>query len=368
MKILVTGFFDQLNAAQIKFLEKVSEWGDLYVGIGRDENFHLLRSRSPLFNEDDRLFSVRSLKCVEDAFFLDGRGGVDFEGALDTLKPDAFAVSSTADTAKKREVCEKREIDYLIVKDVKTPQGSLGGNFYFPYRVCLTGGWLDQPWVSQIHPGAVTVLNIAPDREFNFRSGMATSSRETAKRIWSTLPSGDPMNLGEILFGAENPPGTKYVSGSQDALGMCLPGLNKLNYDGGYWPSSVDSIKDREILDWIGSVFWMVPVQDRPDGYDPLIEKKITVSGVKALGESSELLWEAVQQKDLDGFSRSLSQTFNTWREIIPNTVPDYLKETVKEWESTGLGFSMSGCGGGYVIVVSKEKPSPDAFQISPRG
>ena len=37
-----------------------------------------------------------------------------------------------------------------------------------------------------------------------------------------------------MLFGAENPPGVQYISGSQDALGLMMPGINRLDYDGDF--------------------------------------------------------------------------------------------------------------------------------------
>ena len=33
-------------------------------------------------------------------------------------------------------------------------------NMRFPYRLCLAGGWIDQPWVSEIHPGSAVVAQI----------------------------------------------------------------------------------------------------------------------------------------------------------------------------------------------------------------
>lgn len=51
-------------------------------------------------------------------------------------------------------------------------------------------------------------------------------------------PQTEPEKLARMLFGAENPPGVKYISGSQDALGLMLPGINRLDYNGGYWPAA----------------------------------------------------------------------------------------------------------------------------------
>ncbi|MDP6380472.1 MAG: hypothetical protein QF662_03915, partial [Phycisphaerae bacterium] len=39
------------------------------------------------------------------------------------------------------------------------------------------------------------------------------------------LPAGDPEKLARILFCYDNPPGTEYISGSQDAIGIIFPGV-----------------------------------------------------------------------------------------------------------------------------------------------
>ncbi len=79
-----------------------------------------------------------------------------------------------------------------------------------PYRIDLAGGWLDQPFVSKICPGPVLTISIEPTIEFNHRSGMATSSRNCATKLWGTkLPDDDNEKLAKILFSYENPPGKK---------------------------------------------------------------------------------------------------------------------------------------------------------------
>ena len=78
---------------------------------------------------------------------------------------------------------------------------------------------------------------------------MSTSSRKKAIELWQAdIPEGDKEKLARTLFCFENPPGTKYVSGSQDSLGIVLPGLNRLYYNGDYWPESIESITDRDLL------------------------------------------------------------------------------------------------------------------------
>ncbi len=42
-------------------------------------------------------------------------------------------------------------------------------------------------------------------------------------QLWG--PQGDPAHLARVLFAYDNPPGTECVSGSQDSIGLVVPGL-----------------------------------------------------------------------------------------------------------------------------------------------
>ena len=227
----------------------------------------------------------------------------------------------------------------------------------FPYRLCLAGGWIDQPWVSEIHPGSVVVAQIWPTMDFDYRSGLATSSRDCAIKLWgSRYPDGDPLENAKLLFGAENPPGTKYVSGSQDHLGLLMPGINRLYYTGGYWPEKIDAAIDQSTCDWLSEVIHMVKLKPRPEGYDPLQEMHLEKSFIRELGEAGNLCWESILKKDIHGLGKSMTDTFLSWKKILPNTVPDpILKEVETRFLSKYPGAITSGSGGGYVIVVSDQ-------------
>jgi len=360
MKLLTTGFFDQINPSQLRFLESASSWGELYVGVGSDGNHELLKGNLPLYSQADRAQMVGALKCVSGVFLLDGSGDADFGKAIEAINPETYVASVFNDSQEKKALCLKHNLTYKVLRDSNVEQPA-SPNRYFPYRICMTGGWLDQPWVSKVAPGGVTVLGLEPDRDFMFRGGMATSTRETAKRIWSTFPSGDPENLARILFGAENPPGTKYVSGSQDALGLCLPGFSTLHYQGEYWPSEIDNWTDSETLDWLESVIWMVPLKERKAGYDPLLKKNLTVEGVEQLAKSTELAAIAVKRQDTSLLGEALKLTLESWKRILPCTVPDEY-QSVFEAHDRHAGYNMSGCGGGYLFVIS-DQPVENAFQ-----
>lgn len=241
-------------------------------------------------------------------------------------------------------------------------------NMRFPYRLCLAGGWIDQPWVSEIHPGSVVVAQILPSMDFNDRSGLATSSRKVGIQIWGDrYPEGNHEQSAKLLFGAENPPGTKYVSGSQDHIGLLYPGVNRLWYNGGYWPEKIESTVEKDICNWLSEVLHLIPLEPRPDGYDPLKVMHLEKTLIRELGEAGDLCWEAIINKDITKLGKALTNTLLSWEKIFPLTVPDWV---MNEMEARYLpyypGAITSGSGGGYVIVAS-ENPVGGAIKIRVR-
>ena len=370
-KVFVSGCYDLLHGGHIAFFKTASSYGDLYVSIGRDENLLLLKGKKPVFSEEERLYIVKSIRYVHDAFLGSGTGMLDFEPDLKRIKPDIFVVNQDGHTSEKAALCKNLGIEYIILDRIPEPglpaRSSSGTKkeMRFPYRLCLAGGWIDQPWVSEIHPGSVVVTQIWPDMDFNDRSGLATSSRKVGIQLWGDrYPDGDPEQNAKLLFGAENPPGKKYISGSQDHLGLLMPGVNRLYYNGGFWPEKIDSTVDKDICDWLSGVIHMVPLEPRPDGYDPLEIMYLENHMIKELGEAGDLCWESILKKDITGLGRALTNTFLSWKKILPLTVPDWvMKEMETKYFPNYPGAITSGSGGGYVIVVS-EKEIEGAIKI----
>jgi cytidyltransferase-like protein len=373
-KVMVSGCYDLLHGGHIAFFKTASAYGDLYVSVGRDENLLILKGKKPVFSEEERLYIVKSIKYVHDAFLGSGIGVLDFEPDIIRLQPDVFVVNHDGHTAEKEQLCKRLGIEYLVLERIPEPglpaRSSSGTKkeMRFPYRLCLAGGWIDQPWVSKMHPGSVVVAQIWPTFDFNDRSGLATSSRKVGIQIWGDrYPDGDHEQNAKLLFGAENPPGKLYISGSQDHIGLLYPGINRLYYKGGYWPQKIESTTASDICDWLTGVLHLVPLEPRPAGYDPLKIMHLEKHLVRELGEAGDLCWESILRKDVKGLGKSLTDTLLSWRKILPLTVPDWvMKEMENKYLSEYPGAITSGSGGGYVIVASG-KEVKDAIKIKIR-
>jgi cytidyltransferase-like protein len=373
-KVLVSGCYDLLHGGHIAFFKTASDYGDLYVSIGTDENLLSLKGKKPVFTEEERLYIVKSIRYVHEAFLSSGMGMLDFEPDMKRLKPDIFIVNRDGHTADKEILCKKLGVQYLVLERIPEPDlpprssSETKREMRFPYRLCLAGGWIDQPWVSEKHPGSVVVAQIWPTMDFNDRSGLATSSRNTGIKLWGDrYPDGDHEQNAKLLFGAENPPGKKYISGSQDHIGLLFPGINRLCYNGGYWPEKIESTTRQDICDWLSDVLYLVPLEPRPQGYDPLKIMNLKKSLIKELGDAGDRCWESVLNKDIKGLGKSMTDTFLSWKKILPLTVPDWIMDlfTTKYFPAYP-GAITSGSGGGYVMVAS-EKPVEGAVKIKVR-
>jgi hypothetical protein len=247
-----------------------------------------------------------------------------------------------------------------------------------PNRLQLAGGWIDQPFVSQHNPrppGSMVVVQIEPDFRPMDRSGIASGTRAVAMKIWKgKLPNRPPEELVRELYAAENR-GKAEPSGSQDMIGLVYPGVNRLDYDfkvhGGVFPSHIESCNNARVARWLEKVLHLIPVGPRPDGYSPLGLKNLDPKCVARLGRSGEDCFEAILKQDAPALGASLNLNMKCWETLLPHVVRHPLirldlMALLKAYQRQYLGAMYSGCGGGYLIVVSNQ-PIPGAFKVNVR-
>jgi len=247
-----------------------------------------------------------------------------------------------------------------------------------PYRMALAGGWIDQPFVSQHNPeppGSMVVVGLEPNFRFMDRSGMATSTREVARRLWNgALPKRDPRELVRVLYEAENQ-GKPEPSGSQDMAGLIIPGVSRLDYDfaceGGFFPAHIETNQDPQVAHWLEDVVHVLPVAQRPENYSPLSEKRLERDWIRRLGQSGKDCFAAILAKDLGALGASLNECMACWEAILPGTVRHPaihvdLLGLLRYYQSRYAGAMYSGCGGGYLYVISGE-PVPGSIRVTVR-
>jgi hypothetical protein len=247
-----------------------------------------------------------------------------------------------------------------------------------PYRMAFAGGWIDQPFVSRLNPrppGSMVVVGLEPTLRFMDRAGMATGTRKVAEKLWpGGLPCRDPAALVRELYAKENR-GKAEPSGSQDMIGLIYPGVNRLDYrvdhEGGFFPQHIESNNDPAIARWLEAVIHMVPVAPRPEGYNPLGIKNLAPQWIERLGQTGKDCYAAILARDSRALGASMNECMTCWETILPHTVrhPTIaldLSAILRGYQAKYAGAMYSGCGGGYVYVVS-ETPVADALRVTVR-
>lgn len=399
-KVFVSGCYDLLHSGHVEFFKEAAQYGDLYVGIGSDATILDYKHHKTVYSEQERLFMVKSIRYVKDAFINKGHGIMDFVPTVEALKPDVLVVNEDGSNEEKRRFCAEQGIEYVVLQrkpseglvarsstDLKKSKSTI------PTRLDLAGTWIDQPYVSCYAPGWALTISLEPTFEIRERCGLSTSTRNVIKRIWPyQLPNMDPETLARLVFCFENHPEREdgIVSGAQDAIGICVPGLCRHYYDNHFWPEKIENCQDEDVLCWLEEHICMVPMFPRRPGCSVVENKDITEEKVKNLAKAAAKCWDAIMKRNLDGFASAFKASFDAQVSMFPGmvkptivgnglnddsiddgflpSVQDYIDKYSKmpgvlAWKMPGAG------GGGYLVLVcSSRRAFPEeAIEITIR-
>ena len=399
-KVFVSGCYDLLHSGHVEFFRQAAEYGDLYVGIGSDKTIQEYKHHKTVYSEQERLFMVRSIKYVKDAFINQGSGIMDFIPTVEALRPDILVVNSDGGSDEKRLFCEAHGIQYVVlervphvVTDPSTgPSTGSGTNSrtlparsstdlkktqsQIPTRLDLAGTWIDQPYVSQYAPGWAITISLEPTFDIRERCGISTSTRNMIRKIWPyQLPNMDPEMLAKLVFCFENDPERSdgIISGAQDSIGICIPGLCRHYYNNRFWPEKIETCQDEQVLSWLESHLVMLPMAPRRPGCSVVEGKDITEPKVRALAQAADDCWKAIMNKDLQAFAAAYKDSFDAQTAMFPGmvhpvesgefSVESQLKvksvqEYIDEWSRVPgvLAWKMPGAGGGgYLACVVED-------------
>jgi cytidyltransferase-like protein len=370
-KVFVSGCYDMLHSGHVAFFKAAAQYGDLYVGIGSDATIQELKHRKTIYSEKERLYMVKAIRYVKDAFINPGSGYLDFVETVDHVHPDVFVVNTDGGSDDKRRFCAERGIEYVELERV--PDGGLEARSttslrthvpsQLPYRLDLAGTWIDQPYVSEYGAGWAITISLEPTQEFMERGGMSTSTRNAIKKIWPyELPNYDEEMLAKLVFCFENEPTKQeHVSGAQDAIGICMSGLNRHYYNRHYWPEQIERCHDEKILSWLEAHICLIPMFPRPAGTSVIEGCKISAEGVKALSSAAADCWNAIMNMDLPAFAKAYQASFEAQISMFPAMMNYRIKEYIDQYRNQVLAWKMSGAGGGGYLAVVYDGQKPEA-------
>ena len=171
-KVFVSGCYDLLHSGHVEFFRQASAYGDLYVGIGSDATILDYKHHKTVYSEQERLFMVKSIRYVKDAFINAGSGVMDFVPTVDFLKPDILVVNEDGGSEEKKRFCEERGIEYVVLSrdpheglEARSSTSLKEVGSRIPTRLDLAGTWIDQPYVSCFAPGWAITISLEPTFE-----------------------------------------------------------------------------------------------------------------------------------------------------------------------------------------------------------
>jgi len=384
-KVFVSGCYDLLHSGHVEFFRQASQYGDLYVGIGSDKTILHYKNHKTVYSEQERLFMVKSIRYVKDAYINAGSGILDFLPTLDIVQPDILVVNSDGGNEDKRRLCEERGMEYIVLErdpheglEARSSTALKKSPCQLPTRLDLAGTWIDQPYVSCFHPGWAITISLEPSFEIRERCGLSTSTRNLIKRIWPyQLPNMDPETLARLVFCFENHPEREdgIISGAQDSIGICVPGLCRHYYDNHFWPEKIETCEDEKILSWLESHLCMIPMDPRRPGCSVVEGKDINEPKVKALASAASRCWDAIMDMDLEAFASAYAASFDAQVAMFPAMIQGCVQSYIDKYGAMDevLAWKMPGAGGGgYLACVVRDAASfcethPEAISLKIR-
>ena len=364
-KVFVSGCYDLLHSGHVEFFRQAAQFGDLYVGIGSDATILGYKHHKAVYNEQERLFMVKSIRYVKDAFINAGSGIMDFVPTVDALKPDILVVNADGASEQKRRFCQERGMEYVVL--AREPHQGLQARSStelkrmesrIPTRLDIAGTWIDQPYVSCYAPGWALTISLEPTFEVRERCGLSTSTRNMIMKIWPyQLPNMDPEMLAKLVFCFENDPERSdgIISGAQDSIGICVPGLCRHYYDNHFWPEKIETCYDEAVLSWLEEHLCMIPMFPRRPGCSVVEGKDITEPKVRALAAAADACWNAIMAMDLEGFAAAYLASFEAQIAMFPAMIQPGVQEYIDKYSAMPgvLAWKMPGAGGGgYLALV----------------
>ena len=93
----------------------------------------------------------------------------------------------------------------------------------------------------------------------------------------------NPEMLARLVFCFENHPEREggHISGAQDAIGICVPGIARHYYDNHFWPESIETCQDEMTMRFLEQHLVLVPLDPRRPGCSVVEGKDNTTEAPK---------------------------------------------------------------------------------------
>lgn len=113
--VIVTGCFDNLRSAHVRFLEEASRRGRVHVALWSDETAAAMGGARPEFPQQERLYLLESLRYVHQVTLINECAGPDILPNLPGESAFTWVVDEQSDNRAKRSYARGRGIPYTVI-------------------------------------------------------------------------------------------------------------------------------------------------------------------------------------------------------------------------------------------------------------
>ena len=151
------------------------------------------------------------------------------------------------------------------------------------------------------------------------------------------LPDMNPEILAKLVFCFENDPERSdgIISGAQDSIGICMPGLVRHYYNNRFWPEKFETCSDEAVLTWLESHICMIPMDPRRPGCSVVEGKDITEVKVKALAKAADDCWNAILSRDFPAFAAAFKASFDAQVAMFPAMIQGCVQGFIDQYSGT---------------------------------
>ena len=179
--------------------------------------------------------------------------------------------------------------------------------------------------------------------------------------------------LAKLVFCFENDPerGDGFISGAQDSIGICIPGLCRHWYNNRFWPERIETCQDEMVLQWLEQHLVMIPMEPRRPGCSVVEGKDITEPKVRALADAADRCWQAIMDRNLEAFAKAYADSFDAQVAMFPAMIQGCVQDYINRYRSEVMAWKMPGAGGGgYLACVVSDaqvfaKTHPESIRLT---
>lgn len=331
-RVFVSGCYDILHAGHIHFFEDARALGDhLTVCFASDEVLKLVKNRQPSIPEDNKMFLLKSLRCVDSAVKSSNLHPIfDFEDHLKKIKPNIAAVTEDdVHIEEKKKFFGERNIKFVVLPKstncTPTSTTSILATIKkvseVPLRVDFAGGWLDVPKLSKkgcyIVNCSITPKVSLQNWPYEKSGGLGGSAAYAILKVKNGIES--ELNLG---VGWQDP-------AVIEETGLCV------------WRSGKKPVLEFKINpDWLAGrmlIVWTGSAHITPN----FVGMKRNYKGIATAGKIAA---KAVLQKDFKELCRAVSMSYSVQLKEGMEELPNVPRAKAKKY--------LGGGHGGYALYL----------------